>query len=637
MKHVENQDFKTPPHFGDYLVERGYISSTVLRDAHLESERLNCSLDRSLIAADVVPRDVLSKANARFLDVEFINIKASPPDARLSDLFDPAMLVRYCVVPWKKIGSTIVLVCESPEAYLSFVSHLEIAGENYEFALGKRDQILHWVTKHYEDPLRRKASARVPESESCRGWARHTSQKRLIITLSGLALFMALVLAFPGATLGVFALWAILTLFVSALLRLSAFAAELSSEPNQAPPVCPDKNLPTISVLVPLFKEREIATALLQRLKRLTYPKALLEVALVVEEHDSLTKTVLQKCALPPWIRIIEVPEGTPKTKPRAMNYALDFCKGDIIGIWDAEDAPAENQLEIVANQFHSAAPELVCLQGVLDYYNSRQNWLARCFTIEYAAWFRLILPGMAKLGLAIPLGGTTLFFRRTVLESLGGWDAHNVTEDADLGFRLARHGYRTEVIPTRTGEEANCRIWPWIRQRSRWLKGYMVTYFVHMREPAKLYKQIGLWRFLGFQAHFVTALSQFMLAPILWSFWLVLFGLPHPLEAYVSHEILVALGLSFLAIELANALINASAVSKPELKHLFAWVPIMHFYYPLGAIAAYKALFELVAKPFYWDKTQHGLSLSQFQKKTNRLLPPRLSSVELQSGHKSL
>jgi hypothetical protein len=157
------------------------------------------------------------------------------------------------------------------------------------------------------------------------------------------------------------------------------------------------------------------------------------------------------------------------------------------------------------------------------------------------------------------------------------------------------------------------------------------------MREPAKLYRQIGLWRFIGFQAHFVTALSQFMLAPVLWSFWLVLFGLPHPLEAYVSHEILVALGLSFLAIELANALINASAVSKPELKHLFAWVPIMHFYYPLGALAAYKALFELVAKPFYWDKTQHGLSLSHLQEQTQNSLPPRLGSVELESGHKSL
>ena len=161
----------------------------------------------------------------------------------------------------------------------------------------------------------------------------------------------------------------------------------------------------------------------------------------------------------------------------------------------------------------------------------------------------------MSKLGLAIPLGGTTLFFKRDVLEALGGWDAHNVTEDADLGFRLARHGYRTDVIPTRTGEEANCRLWPWVRQRSRWLKGYMVTYLVHMRKPSKLLKQLGLWRFIGFQAHFLTALSQFVLAPVLWSFWLVLFGLPHPLEAFVSHNTLVVLGLSFLAIELINAL----------------------------------------------------------------------------------
>ena len=112
-----------------------------------------------------------------------------------------------------------------------------------------------------------------------------------------------------------------------------------------------------------------------------------------------------------------------------------------------------------------------------------------------------------------------------------------------------------------------------------------MVTYLVHMRKPSTLLKQLGLWRFIGFQAHFLTALSQFVLAPVLWSFWLVLFGLPHPLEAFVSHNTLVVLGLSFLAIELINALINATAVSKSELRHLFFWVPTMHFYYPLGAI----------------------------------------------------
>ncbi|WP_322866351.1 glycosyltransferase [Aquicoccus sp. G2-2] len=369
--------------------------------------------------------------------------------------------------------------------------------------------------------------------------------------------------------------------------------------------------MPKVSVLVPLFKETEIASHLIARLSRLDYPKPLLDVALVLEENDLLTRSTIAACSLPAWMRVVEVPEGGPKTKPRAMNYALDFCDGELIGIWDAEDSPDPDQITRIVERFRQTPENVVCLQGVLDYYNSRQTWLARCFTVEYAAWFRLILPGMARLGLAIPLGGTTLFFRRDVLENLGGWDAHNVTEDADLGFRLARHGYRTEVITTTTGEEANCHIWPWVRQRSRWLKGYMVTYLVHMRRPWLLYRQLGHRGFWGFQAHFITALSQFMLAPFLWSFWLVLLGLPHPLDPVLSRGALMQIGLLFLMVEVITILVNATAVSGPKHRHLLAWVPTLHFYYPLGAIAAYKALYELIFRPFYWDKTQHGHSLT--------------------------
>ena len=185
------------------------------------------------------------------------------------------------------------------------------------------------------------------------------------------------------------------------------------------------------------------------------------------------------------------------------MNYALDFCRGTIIGVWDAEDAPEPDQIEKVAARFNEAAPNVVCLQGMLDYYNARQNWISRCFTIEYATWWRVVLPGMARLGFVIPLGGTTLFFRRKALEKLGRWDAHNVTEDADLGVRLARHGYVTELIPTVTYEEANCRPWRWVRQRSRWLKGFMITYIVHMRDPAQLLRDLGFKRFMGLQMIF--------------------------------------------------------------------------------------------------------------------------------------
>ena len=247
-------------------------------------------------------------------------------------------------------------------------------------------------------------------------------------------------------------------------------------------------------------------------------------------------------------------------------------------------------------------------MQGVLDYYNPGTNWLSRCFTIEYAAWFRLILPGFEKLGLAVPLGGTTLFFRRDILEELGGWDAHNVTEDADLGIRLARHGYRTELLDTITLEEANCRVLPWIRQRSRWLKGYAMTYAVHMRDPLLLWRQLGAWRFFGFQVLFLGTLIQFLLAPILWSFWLMLFGLGHPLAEALPGSALIAIAALFLVAEVTNLAINLSALGARDHRFLRPWTISLHFYFPLAAFAAYKGCWEMILSPFYWDKTAHGV-----------------------------
>ena len=138
-------------------------------------------------------------------------------------------------------------------------------------------------------------------------------------------------------------------------------------------------------------------------------------------------------------------------------------------------------------------------------------------------------------------------------------------------------------MLATTTEEEANCLPWPWIKQRSRWLKGYMTTYLVHMRRPGLLLRQLGVWKFLGFQAHFVSALSQVFLAPVLWSFWLVLLGLPHPLDPYVAPGLMTALGSAFPAIEVVNLTIHASAVTGARHRHLLAWTPTMHFYVPLG------------------------------------------------------
>jgi len=306
-------------------------------------------------------------------------------------------------------------------------------------------------------------------------------------------------------------------------------------------------------------------------------------------------------------MRVVVVPDGPLKTKPLALNFALDMCRGSIIGVYDAEDAPEPAQIRKVVDRFYQRGADVACLQGVLDFYNPRTNWLSRCFTMEYATWFRIILPGMQHLGLALPLGGTTLFFRRAVLEELGAWDAHNVTEDADLGIRLARHGYRTELLETVTEEEANCRALPWVKQRSRWLKGYMMTYAVHMRQPRLLWRQLGPKQFAGFQVLFLCTLSQFLLAPVLWSFWVLPLGLPHPLAAALPDAVMFAIMGLFLATEITNLAATYMAMRRTNHKMNPLWILTLHFYFPLGALASYKAAWEMVTKPFYWDKTSHG------------------------------
>lgn len=451
---------------------------------------------------------------------------------------------------------------------------------------------------------------------------------------------LAVVLA-PMWTLTVAILWAFVTLVMSTVLKAAAFLSQMRHRGRVSPtfvPLMTDPfRMPRISMLVPLLKEKEIAGALIKRLEKLTYPKTLLDVVLVLEANDTVTKDTLKRTELPAWVTVIEVPEAhNLMTKPRALNYALDFCRGQIIGVWDAEDAPEPDQLEKVATRFRDAPKNVACLQGVLDYYNSRTNWLSRCFAIEYATWWRMILPGVARLGLVIPLGGTTLFFRRPILEKLCGWDAHNVTEDADLGVRLARQGYVTELIETTTFEEANCHAWPWVKQRSRWLKGFLITWCVHMRDPRQMLSDLGLVRFLGVQTLLFATVSQFALAPLLWTFWLSMFGMPHPIAITLGTPVMWGMIVFFILSELLSLTVSMVAVSGPRHRHLMKWALSLPFYFPLATLAAYKGLHEFVVRPFYWDKTMHGVPIAGNEPEEDTtsepavLDPPRLEECQI-------
>jgi len=530
--------------------------------------------------------------------------RTRPPDAGLLDRFGADRAVREGLLPWQRAGAATVVAATRPDRAEAKRETLEALFGPVAFARTEPRDLEDAVLGLRRGHLASRAETRTAAGLSCRSLG--NGRLATLTALAALAL-VGVAVAAPATVFLVAVLWASFWLLASTCLRLAAVVAAGRSTPADPPSIPED--LPTISLLVPLFRERDIAGHLVRRLSRIEYPAERVEICLIVEKHDAITRAALAATALPATMRTIVVPPGSLQTKPRALNFALDFTCGSIVGIYDAEDAPDPDQLLKVAAHFAAARPDVACLQGRLDFYNPATNWLSRAFTIDYAVWFGVILPGLSRLRLAVPLGGTTLFFRRDVIDALGAWDAHNVTEDADLGMRLARRGWRTELIPTVTAEEANCRLWPWIKQRSRWIKGYAMTWAVHMRSPRVLLADLGLWRFLGFQVVFLGALSQFIFAPVLWSFWLVLAGLPHPLADPLPGWLILALATLFLASELTNIAIGAWACRGARHRWLIPWVPTMHFYFPLAAIASWKGLAEIVTRPFFWDKTEHGAS----------------------------
>lgn len=589
---------------GVALLREGLLSSQDLVLALSLQRRHGGRLADILLSRGLIGQDDLYGAMARHWSLKLVDPARTPPDPQLIDLLGAADCLREGLLPIRHNGQVTLVATAHPEDFARHSPWLCERLGPVVAALMPAAAIEAEVMALRAAQLVRRAEHRVCDAESCRNWG----SGALALRGAGFLALLLFGLWLTPTGLGIaFLVWASGTLLLSTALRGAALISALRNGAPEPAGALPDR-LPVVSVMVALHQEDDIAPRLIRRLNRLDYPRDLLDILLVVEEKDSQTRAALARSDLPPWMRIVVVPDGPLKTKPRALNFALDLCRGSIIGVYDAEDAPEPDQIIKVVRRFHHRGPEVVCLQGVLDFYNARTNWLSRCFTMEYAAWFRIILPGLARMGLAIPLGGTTLFFRRAALVELGGWDAHNVTEDADLGIRLARHGYRTELLDTVTEEEANCRALPWVRQRSRWLKGYMMTWSVHMRNPALLWRQLGAWRFAGFQILFLCTLSQFLLAPVLWSFWIIPFGFTHPLSHSLPGQAMIWLMAVYLLTEVVNIVLNLQGLRRTRHGLSPFWVPTLHFYFPLGALASYKALWELVRRPFYWDKTRHGI-----------------------------
>ena len=371
-----------------------------------------------------------------------------------------------------------------------------------------------------------------------------------------------------------------------------------------------DAELPVYSVLVPLFREARVLPALVKALTRLDYPAAKLDIKIILESVDSETQAVAAAMDLPGNFEIIVVPDAEPRTKPKALNYAMGLARGSYIAIFDAEDRPDPDQLRLALDAFRTGPANLACVQGRLNIYNPGQSWITRQFTLEYCALFDAILPSLQRLRLPIPLGGTSNHFRRDVLDRVGGWDPYNVTEDADLGIRLARQGYACAVIDSTTWEEAPRRLGVWVRQRTRWLKGWMQTYLVHLRQPAKLRRQLGWRGTIGFHALLGGFILSMMFHPLFYVLVAVevwrggFLALPGGLGGVA----LTALALFNLLAGFSAAMaLGIVATLKRRRAGLVPDALLMPVYWLLISFAAYRALWQLVVDPHRWEKTEHG------------------------------
>ncbi|MFN6545922.1 glycosyltransferase [Mycolicibacterium nivoides] len=396
--------------------------------------------------------------------------------------------------------------------------------------------------------------------------------------------------------------------------RVLIFKRGLASRPIVIPDdvarAIPDEDLPPYTILVPAYNEPEVVGDLIAAMDALEYPRDRLQVLLLLEADDQTTIDAAKACGESDVITILLVPPAEPRTKPKACNYGLHFATGDIVTIFDAEDLPEPLQLRRVVAAFRDLPDNVACVQAKLVYHNGHQNLLTAWFTAEYALWFGYLLPGMMVSTSPIPLGGTSNHLRRDILRRIGAWDPFNVTEDADLGLRIASNGYHTAVIDSYTLEEANSDAINWIRQRSRWYKGYLQTWLVHIREPVKLYRTLGLRSFVRFNLVLAGTPIIAVLNLLFWFITVLWFlGQPAVVGSVFPPLIYFPALIAMIIGNFTVMYMNMIALREDDRSDLLLAALSVPLFWLMMSIAAAKGAYQMIRQPSFWEKTFHGLA----------------------------
>jgi glycosyltransferase XagB len=604
---------ESKPPLGEILFRRHLITAQNLAKALDIQQRSGSRLGDILIGEGLLGYFDLYHAVAESNGLPFIDLLKEPPDPGLPDSADSDMYLLLRLMPWRREDENILIaVCEVTPEVLVWVR--ERYGQNFTLVITSPFDINRTVESLFSTKLEKQsrltlwqhspsASARTTLIPQQKKWS-------AALLLAG----MAAALLHPlGTLLALIFLchcaYAITMLFKCRVFMAGMRGARPDTWNSRLARMAPH-TLPVYTVLVPMYKEAASLPGMLHAMQQLDYPAAKLDIKLVLEADDE--ETLAAAFAMKPRYQfdIVRVPPGHPRTKPKACNYALRFARGEFITIFDADDRPEPTQLKKAIYAFSTLPRDVVCLQARLNYYNVDDNLLTRFFSLEYSILFDYMLAGLERLGIPIPLGGTSNHIAFERLQSMGEWDPYNVTEDADLGTRIAAEGFRTAMLDSYTLEEAPNRMVPWIRQRSRWIKGYMQTWLVHMRNPGKLYRTLGGKGFIGFQFFIGLSTFTFLSAPLVWI--ISLQGLGFTGGGYVIPGWLIGFSLVNLMANIGSSWFFTSYCAYHSHAHRSMWSAALLYplYLVLHSIASYKALWQLMVKPHFWEKTSHGLCL---------------------------
>ena len=402
--------------------------------------------------------------------------------------------------------------------------------------------------------------------------------------------------------------------------------AEITITPEQLAKIN-DTDLPVYTVFCPLYKEWNVVPQFISAMSKLEYPKDKLQVMLLLEEDDKETIDQIKLLQLPLYFEIVVVPHSKPKTKPKALNYGLLHTRGEYCVIYDAEDIPDPLQLKKAIMAFEQSGKQTLCIQAKLNFYNPYQNLLTRIFTAEYSLWFDLVLTGLQSIEAPIPLGGTSNHFRTEDIRRVKGWDSFNVTEDCDLGMRLVKQGYSTAIIDSVTLEEANSSYLGWFGQRTRWIKGYMQTYLVHMRSLEDFKNSKHKSHVLTFQLIVGGKVMSMFINPLMWIITLCYFlfraHIGNFIESFFPTPILY---IGVVSLLLGNFLyvyyymVGCARHGHDKLVKYAIFVPL---YWLAMSVCAWMAVYKLITAPHYWSKTKHGLHPQNVFPDVNPALAP--------------